>query len=102
MPAAAAVVITLKNVGTLRTCLRSCCVPVLSRRAVLGILTYFIYAPVPALRRAGRSRSASLCDGGDPGAAHCPPGCCAACGPPSRLDPASRVPRAAFRWALLD
>src|SRR5260363_370279 len=60
-----------------------------------------VYAPVPALRRAGRSRPPSLCDGGDPGAAHCPPGCRAACGPPSRPDPASRVPRAAFRRALL-
>src|SRR5260364_200219 len=83
-----------------RTCSRSYCAPVSLCRAVLGIITYIKYAPVPALRRAGRSRSASLCDGGDPGAAHCPPGCRAACGPPQQTDPASRVPRAAFRRAL--
>src|SRR5260363_418977 len=70
------------------------------RRAVLGILTYEVYAPVPVLRRAGRSRSASLCDGGDPGAAHCPPGWRAACGPLQQTDPASRASRAAFRRAL--
>src|SRR5260364_59052 len=89
------------SIRFLRTCLRSYCAPVSRRRAVLGILTYDVYAPVPALRRAGRSRSASLCDGGDPGAAHFPPGCRAACIPPSRPDPASRVRRAAFRRALL-
>src|SRR5260364_245016 len=86
--------------ANVRTCSRSYCAPVSLCRAVLGILTYTKYAPVPALRRAGRSRSASLCDGGDPGAAHCPPGCRAACGPPQQTDPASRVPRAAFRRAL--
>src|SRR5260363_404019 len=88
------------SIRFLRTCSRSYCAPVSLCRAVLGILTYIKYAPVPALRRAGRSRSASLCDGGDPGAAHCPPGRRAACGPPQQTDPASRVPRAAFRRAL--
>src|SRR5260363_113808 len=34
----------------LRTCLRSYCAPVSLCRAVLGILTYYVYAPVPALR----------------------------------------------------
>src|SRR5260363_152436 len=86
--------------ANVRTCSRSYCAPASLCRAVLGILTYIKYAPVPALRRAGRSRSPSLCDGGDPGAAHCPPGCRAACGPPQQTDPASRVPRAAFRRAL--
>src|SRR5260364_412838 len=33
-----------------RTCLRSYCAPVIQGRAVLGMLTYFIYAPLPALR----------------------------------------------------
>src|SRR5260364_364745 len=88
------------SIRFLRTCSRSYCAPVSRRRAVLGILTYDVYAPVPALRRAGRSRSVSLCDGGDPGAAHCPPGCRAACGPLQQTDPASRASRAAFRRAL--
>src|SRR5260363_183507 len=34
----------------LRTCLRSYCAPVIQGRAVLGILTYIKYAPLPALR----------------------------------------------------
>src|SRR5260363_32147 len=33
-----------------RTCSRSYCAPVIQGRAVLGMLTYFIYAPLPALR----------------------------------------------------
>src|SRR5260363_288468 len=86
--------------ANVRTCSRSYCAPVSLCRAVLVILTYIKYAPVPALRRAVRSRSASLCDAGDPGAAHLPPGCRAACGTPQQTDPASRVPRAAFRRAL--
>src|SRR5260364_49653 len=44
----------------------SFCAPVSLRREVAGLLTYYVYAPVPALRRAGRSRSASLCDGATP------------------------------------
>src|SRR5260364_187330 len=91
------------SIRFLRTCSRSYCAPVSRRRAVLGILTYDVYAPVPALRRAGRSWSASRCDGGDPGAAHCPPRCRAACGPLRQTDPApraSRASRAAVRRAL--
>src|SRR5260364_80072 len=34
----------------LRTCSRSYCAPVIQCRAVLGILTYIKYAPLPALR----------------------------------------------------
>src|SRR5260363_73208 len=79
----------------------SFCAPVSLRREVAGLRTYYVYAPGPALRRAGRSRSASLCDGGGPGAAHCPAGCRAACGPLQQTDPASRASRAAFRRALL-
>src|SRR5260363_247546 len=36
--------------AALRTYSRSYCAPVSLRRAVLGMLTYFIYAPLPALR----------------------------------------------------
>src|SRR5260363_71853 len=39
-----------RGASSLRTCSRSYCAPVSLRRAVLGILTYIKYAPVPVLR----------------------------------------------------